>query len=102
MNTGTTYEIQCNQRATFIIRQERFPSNVFRIRGRKACVCFTPELFELERGPAYFECHNLDWAGHGQVKHCEIQRTSLEIDLKNLPNTLRSLSMNRKKKLATW
>ncbi|MCJ7433701.1 MAG: hypothetical protein MUO77_09470 [Anaerolineales bacterium] len=37
--------------------------------------------FEFFRGPAYFECHNLDLAGHGVVKRCELQRASLEIDV---------------------
>ena len=37
--------------------------------------------FEFFRGPAYFECHDLDLAGHGRVKRCELQRESLEIDL---------------------
>jgi hypothetical protein len=37
--------------------------------------------FEFSRGPAYFECHNLDLAGHGRVKRCELRRESLEIDV---------------------
>ena len=37
--------------------------------------------FEFSRGPAYFECHDLDLAGHGRVKRCELRRTSLEIDV---------------------
>ncbi len=37
--------------------------------------------FEFSRGPAYFECHELQLAGHGRVKCCEIRRASLEIDL---------------------
>jgi len=39
--------------------------------------------FEFERGPAYFECNNLDLAGHDRVKRCEVRRDSLEIDLKD-------------------
>lgn len=39
--------------------------------------------FEFEHGPAYFECNNLDLAGHGRVKRCEVRRDSLEIDLKD-------------------
>ena len=37
--------------------------------------------FEFFRGPAYFECHDLELAGHGRVKRCELRRTSLEIDV---------------------
>lgn len=37
--------------------------------------------FEFFRGSAYFECHDLDLAGHGRVKHCELRQTSLEIDV---------------------
>jgi hypothetical protein len=37
--------------------------------------------FEFECGPAYFDCRNLDLAGHDQVKCCELRRASLEIDL---------------------
>ena len=37
--------------------------------------------FEFFRGPAYFECHELDLAGEGRVKRCELRATSLEIDL---------------------
>jgi len=37
--------------------------------------------FEFFRGPAYFECHELDLAGQGRVKRCELRPTSLEIDL---------------------
>jgi len=37
--------------------------------------------FEFSRGPAYFECHDLDLAGHGRVKRCELRRASLEIDV---------------------
>ena len=37
--------------------------------------------FEFFRGPAYFECHELDLAGEGRVKRCELRQTSLEIDL---------------------
>ena len=37
--------------------------------------------FEFEHGPAYFECNNLDLAGHGRLKRCEVRRNSLEIDL---------------------
>ena len=37
--------------------------------------------FEFSQGAAYFECHNLDLAGHGRVKCCELQQASLEIDL---------------------
>jgi hypothetical protein len=37
--------------------------------------------FEFSRGPTYFECHNLDLAGHGRVKRCELRRASLEIDV---------------------
>jgi hypothetical protein len=38
-------------------------------------------FFEFFRGPAYFECHNLDLAGSGRVKRCELRRASLEIDV---------------------
>jgi hypothetical protein len=37
--------------------------------------------FEFFRGPAYFECHNLDLAGQGRVKRCELRPASLEIDV---------------------
>jgi hypothetical protein len=37
--------------------------------------------FEFFRSPAYFECHDLDLAGHGRVKHCELRQSSLEIDV---------------------
>jgi len=37
--------------------------------------------FEFSRGQAYFECHDLDLAGHGRVKRCELRRASLEIDV---------------------
>lgn len=37
--------------------------------------------FEFFRGPAYFECHDLDLAGQGRVKRCELRRDSLEIDV---------------------
>jgi hypothetical protein len=37
--------------------------------------------FEFSRGPAYFECHDLDLAGHGRVWRCELRRGSLEIDV---------------------
>ncbi|MBP8047155.1 MAG: hypothetical protein KAY64_00295 [Anaerolineales bacterium] len=37
--------------------------------------------FEFSRGPAYFECHDFDLAGHGRVKRCELQQASLEIDV---------------------
>jgi hypothetical protein len=37
--------------------------------------------FEFFRGPAYFECHDFDLAGHGRVKHCELRQASLEIDV---------------------
>jgi hypothetical protein len=37
--------------------------------------------FEFSRDPAYFECHNLDLAGHGRVKRCELRKESLEIDV---------------------
>lgn len=37
--------------------------------------------FEFSRGPAYFECHDLDLAGHGCVKRCELRQASLEIDV---------------------
>jgi hypothetical protein len=37
--------------------------------------------FEFRRGPAYFECQNLDLAGHGRVKRCELRRASLEIEV---------------------
>jgi hypothetical protein len=37
--------------------------------------------FEFSRGPAYFECLDVDLAGHGRIKRCELQRTSLEIDV---------------------
>jgi len=37
--------------------------------------------FEFFRGPAYFECHDLDLAGHGRVKRCELRPASLEIDV---------------------
>jgi hypothetical protein len=37
--------------------------------------------FEFFRGPAYFECHNLDLAGQGRVKRCELRPGSLEIDV---------------------
>jgi len=37
--------------------------------------------FEFSHGPAYFECHDLDMAGHGRVKRCELRRASLEIDV---------------------
>ncbi len=42
--------------------------------------------FEFSRGPAYFECHNLDLAGHGRVKRCELWRESLEIDVSGSTN----------------
>jgi hypothetical protein len=41
--------------------------------------------FEFSRGPAYFECHNLDLAGHGRVKRCDLRRESLEIDVSGSP-----------------
>jgi hypothetical protein len=41
--------------------------------------------FEFSPGPAYFECHDLDLAGHGRVKRCELRRTSLEIDVSGSP-----------------
>ena len=37
--------------------------------------------FEFCRGSAYFECHDLDLAGPGRVKRCELRRASLEIDV---------------------
>jgi hypothetical protein len=37
--------------------------------------------FEFYRVSAYFECHNLDLAGSGRVKRCELRRASLEIDV---------------------
>ena len=37
--------------------------------------------FEFSQGPAYFECHDLDLAGHGRVQRCELRRASLEIDV---------------------
>ena len=37
--------------------------------------------FEFSRDPAYFECSNLNLAGQGRVKSCELQNTSLEIDV---------------------
>ena len=37
--------------------------------------------FEFFRGPAYFECHELDLAGQGRIQRCELRPTSLEIDL---------------------
>ena len=38
---------------------------------------------EFSPGPAYFECHNLDLAGTGRLKRCELGQASLEIDLKD-------------------
>jgi len=32
--------------------------------------------FEFFRGPAYFECHDLDLSGHGRIIRCEFQQTS--------------------------
>jgi hypothetical protein len=37
--------------------------------------------FEFSRGPAYFECHNYDWAGHGRIKFYKLRNASLEIDV---------------------
>ena len=37
--------------------------------------------FEFSRGPAYFECLDVDLAGHGRIKRCELRQTSLEIDV---------------------
>ena len=37
--------------------------------------------FEFSRGQAYFECQDLDLAGWGRVKRCELRRASLEIDV---------------------
>ena len=37
--------------------------------------------FEFSRDPAYFECSNLDLAGQGRVKFCELRNASLEIDV---------------------
>jgi len=37
--------------------------------------------FEFFRGPAYFECHDLDLAGQGRVMCCELRPASLEIDV---------------------
>ena len=37
--------------------------------------------FEFFRGPAYFECQNLDLAGQGRVNRCELRPASLEIDV---------------------
>jgi hypothetical protein len=37
--------------------------------------------FEFFREPAYFECHDLNLAGHGRVKRCELRPASLEIDV---------------------
>ena len=41
--------------------------------------------FEFFQGPAYFECHDLDLAGHGRLKHCELRPDSLEIDVADSP-----------------
>lgn len=41
--------------------------------------------FEFFRGPAYFECHELDLAGQGRVKRCELRSDSLEIDVADSP-----------------
>jgi hypothetical protein len=36
--------------------------------------------FEFFRGPAYFECHDLDLAGFDCIKRCELRNGSLDID----------------------
>ena len=41
--------------------------------------------FEFFQGPAYFECHDLDLAGQGRVKYCELRPDSLEIDIVDSP-----------------
>lgn len=38
--------------------------------------------FEFERVPCYFECHDLELAGRGQIKRCELRRNSIVVELK--------------------
>ena len=60
---------------------EYFQVHLSESKARNCPYVLLQNSFEFSRGPTYFECHNLDLAGHGRVKRCELRRASLEIDV---------------------